>query len=91
MKFFKKRIRPKAPPVVNSINIHEDDVGMRNLFPTIVSDALFAEMDKAIEASEENRSESGLGWDDIHVSKLPPVPAHALPDGEQRDGRRIGA
>ena len=47
MKFFKKRIRPKAAPVVNSINIHEDDVGMRNLFPTIVSDALFAEMDKA--------------------------------------------
>ena len=71
MWFFKKRIKPETTTVENSINIHEDHVGMRNLFPSIVSDAVFAEMDKAIEASEKNRSESGLGWDDIHVPELP--------------------
>ena len=71
MWFFKKRIKPETTTVENSINIHEDHVGMRNLFPSIVSDAVFAEMDKAIEASEKNRSESGLGWDDIHVTELP--------------------
>lgn len=49
------------------VRIHEDDEGMRNLYAATAADAVFSEMDKAIAASEKNRSASGIGWDDMHV------------------------
>lgn len=71
MWFFKKKKSSETIPTETGININEDDVGMRNLLPLIASDSAFAEMDKAIEASDANRSDSGLGWDKIHVIEQP--------------------
>ncbi len=53
------------------VSIHEDDEGMRNLYAASAADAVFSEMDKAIAASEKNRSASGLGWDAMHMIKHP--------------------
>ncbi|MEM7327885.1 MAG: hypothetical protein AAF437_04040 [Pseudomonadota bacterium] len=53
------------------VSMHEDDEGMRNLYAASAADAVFSGMDKAIAASEKNRSASGLGWDAMHVIEHP--------------------
>lgn len=53
------------------VKIHEDDEGMRNLWPAAVSDEVLKDMDASVEDSERNRSASGQGWDDVHVVTPP--------------------
>ena len=58
---------------VEAIHIHEDDWGMRNLYPIEAADEAAAELRAAHEAGERNRLESGFGYADMHVIKPPAV------------------
>jgi hypothetical protein len=53
------------------IHIHEDDWGMRNLYPLVTQAEVSADMDAAIAAGRKNRDPSGFGWSDVHVIKPP--------------------
>jgi hypothetical protein len=53
------------------IHIHEDDWGMRNLYPLAAQSETLADLHDAIAAGEKNRDPSGLGWSDVHVIKPP--------------------
>lgn len=61
-----------SPPTAeNAIHIHEDDWGMRNLYPLAAQSEALADLRDAIAASEKNRDPSGFGWTDMHVIKPP--------------------
>lgn len=53
------------------IHIHEDDWGMRNLYPAAAGDEAQDDMARATEAGERNRAPDGQGWTDIHVIRPP--------------------
>jgi hypothetical protein len=54
-----------------SIHIHEDDWGMRNLYPAGALREVAADMHEASEASLRNRAPNGIGWTDVHLIKPP--------------------
>jgi hypothetical protein len=53
------------------IHIHEDDWGMRNLYPLAARSEALADLQDAAVASEKNRDPSGSGWTDVHVIEPP--------------------
>ncbi|OWJ67802.1 hypothetical protein [Inquilinus limosus] len=53
------------------IHIHEDDWGMRNLYPAAAEDEAQNDMARATEADERNRAPDGQGWTDMHVIQPP--------------------
>ncbi len=53
------------------IHIHEDNWGMRNLYPATAEDEARDDMARASEAGERNRAPDGQGWTDIHVIQAP--------------------
>jgi hypothetical protein len=67
------RRRKAAAPVdlTGAIHIHEDDWGMRNLYPLAAQPEALADLQDATVAGEKNRDPSGLGWTDVHVIKPP--------------------
>lgn len=54
-----------------AIHIHEDDWGMRNLFPVAAIFGARADVARATEAGERNRAPDGIGWTDMHVIAPP--------------------
>jgi hypothetical protein len=53
------------------IHIHEDDWGMRNLYPEAAWDEAAADIRKAAEAAADNRDPSGYGFSDIYIINPP--------------------
>jgi hypothetical protein len=60
-----------APEI--EIAIHEDDEGMRNLYPIAGYGDAIADVQEAIDASARNRVSEGIGWTDIHMIKPPKI------------------
>jgi hypothetical protein len=54
-----------------AIHIHEDDWGMRNLYPLAAQSEALADLHDAIAAGEKNRDPLGLGWTGVHVITPP--------------------
>lgn len=59
--------------MVDAIHIHEDDEGMRNLYPLAAEEEAAADMIAAHEAGERNRAPSGIGWTDIYMIRRPSI------------------
>jgi hypothetical protein len=57
----------------SAIHIHEDDWGMRNLYPVGALFEASADIARAIQAGEQNRAASGIGWTDIHLIRPPSI------------------
>jgi hypothetical protein len=55
------------------ISIHEDDEGMRNLYPAAAQREAEADVQTAIDAGIRNRAPDGIGWTDVHVVKTPKI------------------
>jgi len=53
------------------IHIHEDDWGMRNLYPAAAQREVDEDIEAAREASLKNRAPSGIGWTDVHIIEQP--------------------
>jgi hypothetical protein len=60
----------------NSIHIHEDDWGMRNLYPLEALPEASIDVQQAAEAGQRNRAPDGAGWTDVHLIK-PPTTSYA--------------
>jgi hypothetical protein len=54
-----------------AIHIHEDDWGIRNLYPVAAIFGARADVARATEAGERNRAPDGIGWTDMHVITPP--------------------
>lgn len=59
------------PSPVAEISIHEDDEGMRNLYPVAARVEADADMTASVEASARNRAPDGVGWTDVHLIEPP--------------------
>lgn len=59
--------------MVETIHIHEDDWGMRNLYPLAAAAEAAAELEKAQAAGERNRAPDGLGWTQMHFIEAPSI------------------
>jgi hypothetical protein len=55
------------------IAIHEDDEGMRNLYPMAARDDASGDMQASIDAGVRNRAPDGIGWTDVHLIKPPKI------------------
>lgn len=64
---------PDPHSTVSAIHIHEDDWGMRNLYPLAAFEDVAADLKAAMVASEKNRDPSGYGWWGIHLIQQPAV------------------
>lgn len=53
------------------ISIHEDDEGMRNLYPLAAHGEAAADVQDAIDASIRNKVPGTIGWTDVHLIKAP--------------------
>lgn len=58
---------------LTSIHIHEDDWGMRNLYPAKAAEHAARDMAAASEAGERNRAPDGVGWTGLHVIEAPSI------------------
>ena len=56
-----------------SIHIHEDDWGLRNLYPVAALGAAAADVDEAARSGRENIVPDGIGWTNVHVIRAPSV------------------
>ena len=55
------------------IYIHEDDWGMRNLYPLTARAEVAADLDAAVASAERNRHPSGIGWTAVLIIKPPAI------------------
>jgi hypothetical protein len=53
------------------IYIHEDDWGMRNLYPLAVQAEITEDLNDAVASAERHRDPAGLGWTAVHVIREP--------------------
>lgn len=57
--------------MISKVHIHEDDEGMRNVYPAVaISDAM-DDIAAAKANSVENLAPNGVGWTDVHAIKEP--------------------
>jgi len=61
-------VTPDGEPI---IHVHEDDWGMRNIFPLTVQEEVAKDLDASIESGEKNRDPSGFGWTAVHMIEEP--------------------
>lgn len=54
-----------------SIHIHEDDWGMRNVYPLDALRHASADVQRAAEEGERNRAPDGAGWTAVHTVEAP--------------------
>lgn len=59
--------------MIDLIHIHEDDWGMRSLYPVAAWAEAARDLDAAIAAGECNRAPDGIGWTNVHVIKAPSI------------------
>jgi hypothetical protein len=57
--------------MVDAIHVHEDDCGMRNLYPLAVRTEVEEDIAEAAAAAERNRDPSGFGYTDVYMAKSP--------------------
>jgi hypothetical protein len=57
--------------MADAIHIHEDDRGMRNLYPLVTRAEVEADMDECVAAAERNRAPSDPGYTAIHQIEPP--------------------
>jgi hypothetical protein len=57
--------------MVDAIHVHEDDWGMRNLYPMTVRTEVEEDITEAAAAAERNRDPSGFGFTDMYMAKSP--------------------
>jgi hypothetical protein len=57
--------------MVDVIHIHEDDWGMRNLYPLAVRAEVEEDVANAAAAAGQNRDPSGFGFTDMYMAKSP--------------------
>jgi len=57
--------------MVDVIHVHEDDWGMRNLYPLTVRAEVEQDVANAAAAAEENRDPSGFGFTAMYMAKAP--------------------
>ena len=62
-----------------AIHIHEDNCGMRNLYPVGAFSEARADLARSAEAAERNRAPDGGGWTDIHVISAPSIDYSDVP------------
>lgn len=55
----------------DAIHIHEDDWGMRNLYPLAAAPEVKLDLDEAISAGQRNLDPSGIGWTAVHMIQEP--------------------
>jgi hypothetical protein len=55
------------------IHIHEDDWGMRNLYPVGSLFEASADIGRAAQAGEQNRAPDGVGWTDLYQIRQPSI------------------
>jgi hypothetical protein len=67
----RKTAAADAADDARTIHIHEDNWGMRNLYPLAAQSEALADLQEATAAGEKNRDPSGFGWTDVHVIKPP--------------------
>lgn len=60
------------------IHIHEDDEGMRNLYPVAAQGEASDDLSAAQASGEKNRAPEGLGWTDVHAITEPAMSFRAL-------------
>ena len=58
------------------IHIHEDEWGIRSLYPLVARAEVRADIDEAVAAGVRNRDPQGYGWQDIHMID-PPAATYA--------------
>lgn len=56
---------------MTTVRIHEDDEGMRCVYPLAALDEVHTEIDKARRAEQANRAPGGVGWTDMHMIEAP--------------------
>ena len=56
---------------VECIHVHEDDEGMRNLYPIEALPAAANDVEQAAIEGEQNRDPNGAGWTAMHVIERP--------------------
>ncbi|HRD74587.1 MAG TPA: hypothetical protein PK264_01410 [Hyphomicrobiaceae bacterium] len=56
-----------------TIHIHEDDWGLRNLYPLAAFDAAVADVAAAEKAGRDNVAPDGIGWTSVHLIQAPKV------------------
>lgn len=56
---------------MTKVHIHEDNEGMRNLYPVAAYDDVEEDLIAGKKASVENRAPGGIGWTDVHQIKEP--------------------
>ena len=56
-----------------AIHIHEDDWGMRNLYPVGAFFKARTDVERAADAADANRAPDGVGFTDIHVISSPSI------------------
>lgn len=57
--------------MVDIIHIHEDDWGMRNLYPFAALSDAEKDIAEAAAAAERNRNPSGFGYTDMYIASPP--------------------
>lgn len=62
--------------MVDLIHVHEDDEGMRNLYPLAVRAEVEEDVAAAAAFADEHRAPSGVGWTDIYMV-TPPTTGYA--------------
>lgn len=65
--------------MIDTIHIHEDDWGMRNLHPLSALTEAMRDITRAAEAGEKNRAPDGVGWMDVHVIGEPSADYSSVP------------
>lgn len=55
------------------IHIHEDDCGMRNIYPLVVREHVSADIQAAAKFGEEHLAPSGVGWTAMYMTEPPPT------------------
>ncbi|MFZ1727761.1 MAG: hypothetical protein WBO29_13005 [Albidovulum sp.] len=55
------------------VHIHEDDLYMRNLYPSAALDEAKQDIANAVDAGIKNRAPDGWGWTDIYLTQPPAI------------------
>ncbi len=63
---------------MTKIHVHEDDEGMRNLFPRPASREALRDLETAKASGERHRAPNGLGWTEVHTIREPADSFRAL-------------
>jgi len=66
-------MKPVSPIGVAEVHIHEDDEGLRVIYPATELKAAQLDLSEAEDAAEQNLAPNGVGWTDVHVIEAPSV------------------